>query len=80
MYIHNQSILFQTMSQPDKLTVSPPHTGSLFSKTHAIGLHRDNSIIIYLDLKTKMCNKNLESGHLHVNRSRSQCVYASGRL
>lgn len=44
MYIHDQSILFQTVTQPHKITVTPSHTGSLFSKAHAIGLQEDISI------------------------------------
>lgn len=44
MDLHNQSILFQTVTQPNKLTVTSPYERSLLSKTHAIGLQRDTSI------------------------------------
>lgn len=42
--VHDQGILFQTVSQPDKLFVAPPYSGSLLSKTHAVRLQRDTQI------------------------------------
>lgn len=58
-YIHNQSILLQTISQPNKLTVPSPYTGSLLSKTHAICLQREKSMYYQINFQD-MNNQNLE--------------------
>lgn len=41
--IQDEGILFQAVSEPNKLTVTPPYTGSLSSKTHAVGLQKEKS-------------------------------------
>ena len=39
--IQAEGILVQAVSQPNKLIVTSPYTGSLSSKTHAVGLQRE---------------------------------------
>lgn len=39
--LHDQRILLQAVSQPNKLTVSSPHSWDLLSKAHAVGLQRE---------------------------------------
>lgn len=81
-YLQNKSILLQTVTQPHKLTVAPTHTGGLLAETHAVSLK---------DERWDAISRGVEGGwvggqpdpnwrHLPVNRSRSRCVCAIGRL
>lgn len=44
-YIHDQGVVFKTVSQPNKLIVSAPYRGSLLSKAHAVCLQSTQKLI-----------------------------------
>lgn len=44
-YIHDQGVVFKTVSQPNKIIVPPPYRGSLLSKAHAVCLQSTQKLI-----------------------------------